>query len=61
MTTVYVLFYTVAYEGSLLLGVYTTEEEARAAWEAWAHDRRALATDEGCDIREVVVGAPAEW
>lgn len=61
MTAVYVLLYTVAYEGSLLLGVYATEEEARAAWEAWAHDRRSFATDEDCDICEVVVGAPAEW
>lgn len=60
MTTVYVLFYTVAYEGSLLLGVYTTEEEALAAWEAWSKSRVAI-TDDECDIREVVVGAPAEW
>lgn len=60
MTTVYVLLHTFAYIGSSLRGVYATEEEARAAWEVW-RDGRVTGADEGCDIHEVVVGAPAEW
>ena len=60
MTTVYVLLHTVAYEGSSLRGVYATEEEARAAWEVWREGLITVSDDE-CDIREVVVGAPAEW
>jgi hypothetical protein len=64
MTTVFVLLHTVRYEGSALRGVYTTEEEARAAWKAWNHGRdpfAAVATDIECDIREVEVGAPADY
>ena len=61
MTTVFVLLHTVRYEGSSLRGVYATQEEAQAAWDAWAHGKGAFATPEECDIREVVVGAPAEW
>lgn len=60
MTTVYVLLHTVAYEGSSLRGVYATEEEARVAWEVW-RDGRVTVSDRECDIREVDVGAPAEW
>lgn len=60
MTTVYVLLHTVAYEGSSLRGVYATEEEARAAWEAWREGLMTVSDDE-CDIREVDVGASAAY
>jgi hypothetical protein len=60
MTTVYVLLQTLAYEGSSLLGVYATEEEARVAWEDWREGLMSAYDDE-CDIREVVMGEPADW
>ena len=60
MTTVYVLLHTVAYEGSSSRGVYATEEEAQAAWEAWREGLVTISDDE-CHIREVVVGALVEW
>lgn len=60
MTTVYVLLHTLDYEGSSLLGVYASEDAARAAWETWQADHPTVSPDE-CDIREAVVGAPASW
>ena len=60
MTTVYVLLHTLDYEGSSLLGVYASEESARAAWETWREGLVSVSDDE-YDIREVVVGSPASW
>lgn len=61
MTTIFVLLHTMPYEGSTLLGVYEREDLAKSAWDTWSHKRGSFATDKQCDIREVVVGAPAEW
>jgi hypothetical protein len=58
MTTVYVLLHNLDHEGSSLLGVHASEEAARAAWENW---RSGIVSDNECDIREAVVGAPASW
>lgn len=56
--TVYLLLWTVDYEGSTPLGVYASQEDAEAAWSAWREGLVTVSDDE-CDIRAMVIGAEA--
>ncbi len=57
--TVYALLWTVAYEGSSLLGVYASREAADAAWAVWRQGRVTVSDDER-EIHEVTLGEAAQ-
>jgi hypothetical protein len=56
--TVYLLLWTVDYEGSTPLGVYASQEAAESAWLEWREGLVTVSDDE-CDIRAMEIGAPA--
>lgn len=56
--TLYTLLWTVAHEGSSLLGVYASRELAEAAWDTWREGLITVRDDER-EIREVTLGADA--
>jgi hypothetical protein len=58
MQTVFVLLGKFDYEGSIILGVYTTHDEAKEAYEQYCVENDAF--DE-FEIEPVEVGAAAEW
>ena len=58
---VFVLMGEIDYEGSELLGVYASEEEAIAARNVYSRDRmRPVAPSDACYVERRVLGAPAD-
>ena len=60
--TVFVLLLATAYEGEMLLGVYSSRERAEDASEAWMEDQRSgeLHVGESFEIRETDLDAVAQ-
>lgn len=58
--TVFVLLWSVPYEGSSLLGVYSTRERALAAWSDWAAESPLTSSRYDPDIREVDLDSVAD-
>jgi hypothetical protein len=61
--TVFVLLLATAYEGEMLLGVYSSRERAEDASEAWMEDRRSgkLHGSESFEIRETDLDGVAQY
>jgi len=61
--TVFVLLLSTAYEGEILLGVYSSRERAEAASEAWVEARMSgeLHGSESFEIRETELDAVAHY
>jgi hypothetical protein len=58
--TVFVLLWSVPYEGSSLLGVYSTRERALDAWDVWAEESPLTSSAYDPDIREVDLDSVAD-
>jgi hypothetical protein len=61
--TVFVLLLATAYEGEMLLGVYSSQERAEAASEAWVVEERdgELHGAESFEIRETILDGVAQY
>ena len=58
--TVFVLLWSVPYEGSSLLGVYSTRERALDAWDFWSEESPLTSSSYDPDIREVELDSVAD-
>lgn len=59
--TVFVLTLVTDYEGEVVLGVYSSEELAQAASDAFVVERGPLRRSEQFELHEIVVDARAEY